>query len=54
MGLLMSLIFLTELTPNERIILTTIIILMIALGAAMWYFGRKSEIRDVGTYMQSR
>lgn len=54
MGLLMSLIFLTELTPNERVILTTIIILMIALGAAMWYFGRKSEIRDVGTYMQSR
>lgn len=53
MGLLMSLIFLTELTPNERTILTTIIILMIALGAAMWYFGRKSEIRDVSKYMQS-
>lgn len=50
MGLLLSLIFLTELTGGEELILGLIIGLMLLFGAAMWYFGKKSEIRDATQY----
>ncbi|MBI4417584.1 MAG: hypothetical protein HY563_02330 [Ignavibacteriales bacterium] len=53
MGTLMSLIFLTDLTSNEQVILGAIIVMMIVFGAAMWYFGKKSEIRDANQYIQS-
>jgi len=50
MGLLMSLIFLTDITSGEEFILGTIIFLLICFGGAMWYFGKKSEIRDASQY----
>ena len=52
MGVLMNLIFLTEVTPNEKIILAAIITVMLVFGAGMWYFGKKSEIRDASQYFQ--
>ena len=50
MGLLMSLIFLTDLTAGENQTLATIIGIMILFGAFMWYFGKKSEIRSASEY----
>lgn len=52
MGLLMSLIFLTDLPEGEAIILGVMISIMILFGAAMWYFGKKSEIRTAAQYEQ--
>lgn len=51
MGLLMSLIFLTDLPKEGYLVLGSIIALMIVIGAAMWYFGRKSEISTAEQYM---
>ncbi len=50
-GALMSLIFLTDLHEGEHLVLGGIIALMIVVGAAMWYFGRKSEIRTAEQYI---
>ncbi len=50
MGLLMSLIFLTDLPKEGYVVLGGIITLMIVIGAAMWYFGRKSEITTAEQY----
>ncbi|MEX2116194.1 MAG: hypothetical protein WEB37_04855 [Bacteroidota bacterium] len=50
MGLLLTLIFLTDLTTGEELILGMIIFLMVCFGSAMWYFGKKSEIRDATQY----
>jgi glycerol uptake facilitator-like aquaporin len=50
MGLLMSLIFFTELTGNEARILGVMIAVMIVFGILMWYFGKKSEIRSAAQY----
>ena len=50
MGLLMSLIFVTELPPGETIILGIMIAIMITFGSLMWYFGKKSEIRTAVQY----
>lgn len=51
MGLLMLLIFLTDLPGDEEPILGGIIFLMIVVGSLMWYFGKKSEIRNVQDFM---
>jgi SSS family solute:Na+ symporter len=45
MALLLALIFFTPLPEGEGEILGVMIALMIVIGAAMWYFGKKSEIR---------
>ena len=45
MGALLSLIFLTELHREEMIIVGGLVAFMILFGAAMVYFGKKSEIR---------
>jgi hypothetical protein len=50
MGLLMSLIFFTDLTGNEARILGVMIAIMIVFGILMWYFGKKSEIRSAAQY----
>ncbi len=52
MGLLMSLIFLTDLPKEGYLVLGGIITLMIVIGAAMWYFGRKSEITTAEQYKE--
>ena len=53
MGLLMSLIFLTDLGVAEATILGVIVAIMIVFGILMWYFGRKSEIRTADEYSKS-
>lgn len=50
MGLLMSLIFFTELGEGEAPILGVMIVIMITFGVFMWYFGKKSEIRSAAQY----
>jgi len=50
MGLLMSLIFITDLQGGEATILGIMITIMIVFGMAMWYFGKKSEIRSAEQY----
>ena len=52
MGLLISLIFFTELGEGEATILAVMIAIMIFFGAFMWYFGKKSEIRSAAQYEQ--
>ena len=54
MGLLMSLIFFTDLAEGEALILGTIITIMIVFGALMWYFGKKAEIRSASEYLDSK
>lgn len=51
MGFFMCLIFLNDLLFEEQLALGAIIMLMIVLGAMMWYFGKRSEIRNVEKYM---
>ncbi len=51
MGLFMSLIFLTDLPAEEQLVLGGIIVLLIVVGVLMWYFGKRSEIRNVEQYM---
>lgn len=50
MGILMSMIFATELSRGEELVLGGIMTVMILVGAAMWYFGKKSEIRTAEQY----
>ncbi len=50
MGLLMALIFLTDLDGSEQAILGVIIFIMIVFGILMAYFGKKSEIRSAAQY----
>jgi Na+/proline symporter len=45
MGLLMSLIFLTNIPHDQLTILAAMITIMISIGVMMIYFGKKSEIR---------
>jgi glucose uptake protein GlcU len=45
MGALLSLIFFTDLRAQEMAIVGVLVSFMIIFGAAMWYFGKKSEIR---------
>ncbi|MBI3004504.1 MAG: hypothetical protein HYY49_03715 [Ignavibacteriales bacterium] len=52
MGLLMSLIFFTEIPAGDDMILGIIIIIMIVFGGLMWFFGKKSEIRSAVQYEQ--
>jgi len=52
MGLLMSLIFFTDVSGGEAIILAVMITIMILFGGAMWYFGKKSEIRSAEQYAE--
>jgi SSS family transporter len=54
MGLLMCLVFFTEMTAGERISLGIIVAIMITFGVLMWYFGKKSEIRSAAEYTKSR
>lgn len=49
MGGLLSLIFFTDLREQEKVIVGLLISFMIIFGAAMWYFGKKSEIRGAQT-----
>jgi SSS family transporter len=50
MGLLMSLIFFTDITGGEAAIIVAIVAIMLVFGALMWYFGKKSEIRSAAEY----
>ncbi len=50
MGLLMSMIFFTDLSAAEIPVLATMIVIMIIFGVLMWYFGKKSEIRSAAQY----
>ena len=50
LGVLMSLVFLTETTDTEAVVLGGIIAFLIIVGLALWYFGRKSEIRNTARY----
>jgi SSS family solute:Na+ symporter len=52
MGLLMSLIFLTDIPGGGGPILGVMIAIMVLFGGAMWYFGKKSEIRSAEQYAQ--
>ena len=52
MGLLMSLIFLTDITGGEAVIMGAIVAIMIVFGALMWYFGKKSEIKSAAEYLK--
>jgi hypothetical protein len=45
MGGLLSLIFFTGLHGNDAVIVGALISFMIIFGAAMWYLGKRSEIR---------
>jgi SSS family solute:Na+ symporter len=45
MGALLSLIFLTQLHSQEKVIVAALISFMILFGAVMWYLGKRSEIR---------
>lgn len=45
MGLLMSLIFLTNIPHDQLTILAAMITIMLSIGVMMIYFGKKSEIR---------
>lgn len=53
MGAIMSLIFLTDISDQEKPILGTIIAIMVVFGALMWYFGKKSEIRSASQYTKT-
>jgi hypothetical protein len=53
MGLLMCLVFFTDMTARETISLGVIIAIMITFGVLMWYFGKKSEIRSAAEYTKS-
>ncbi|MGE5315903.1 MAG: sodium:solute symporter family transporter [Acidobacteriota bacterium] len=50
MGLLMSLIFFTDLSTGEQVIMGVMVGVMVLFGSLMWYFGKKSEIRDAEHY----
>lgn len=50
MGVLMSLVFLTDIPGDQQVVLGGIMIMMILIGGAMWYFGKKSEIRTAEQY----
>ncbi len=50
MGLLMSLIFFTDVSEAEVPVLAVMVVIMIAFGVFMWYFGKKSEIRSAAQY----
>jgi SSS family transporter len=52
MGLLMSLIFFTDVAEEELGVLGAIVGVMILFGLLMWYFGKKSEIRSAAQYTQ--
>ncbi len=52
MGLLMCLIFFTEIPGGGAAILGIIITIMIVFGGLMWFFGKKSEIRSAAQYEQ--
>jgi ABC-type uncharacterized transport system permease subunit len=45
MGGLLSLVFLTDLSGINQIVVATLIGMMEVFGILMWYFGKKSEIR---------
>lgn len=51
MGMLMGLVFLTDIPAEEQTVLGGIMILTIIIGSLMWYFGKKSEIRTAIQYM---
>jgi hypothetical protein len=51
MGLLLSMIFLTDQSAEEHRTLGTIIAIMIIFGVSMWYFGKKSEIKSAEEYL---
>jgi uncharacterized protein YacL len=50
MGLLMSLIFFTDMAAGQLPVLATMVAIMIVFGALMWYFGKRSEIRSAAEY----
>jgi hypothetical protein len=50
MGLLMSLIFFTEMATAQLPVLGTMVVIMVVFGALMWYFGKRSEIRSAAEY----
>jgi len=54
MGLLMSLIFFTDMPGQEMGVLAAIVGVMILFGVLMWYFGKKSEIRSAAQYTHKR
>ncbi|MEO8167931.1 MAG: sodium/solute symporter [bacterium] len=50
MGLLMSLIFFTDVEKDEIPVLAAMVVIMVVFGSLMWFFGKKSEIRSAEQY----
>ncbi|HLP15362.1 MAG TPA: hypothetical protein VK470_03825 [Bacteroidota bacterium] len=50
MGLLMALIFFTDLTSGEQVTMGIMVAAMVTFGGLMWFFGKKSEIREADQY----
>ena len=46
MGLLLTLVFLTDLNAREEMILGILIGLMMVFGTVMWWLGKRSEMRN--------
>jgi hypothetical protein len=54
MGLLLSLIFFTEMSASESLVLGVIIAVLMVFGVLMWYFGKKAEIKSAQEYLESK
>ncbi|MCK5572335.1 MAG: hypothetical protein KAJ12_06220, partial [Bacteroidetes bacterium] len=54
LGILMSLVFLTEMSTSETFVLGGIVVVLICVGASLWYFGRRSEIRDAARMREAQ
>jgi SSS family solute:Na+ symporter len=48
---LLCLVFLTDLGGTDLLIVAALIAMMALFGAALWYFGKKSEIRSAAEYL---
>lgn len=49
MGGLLGLVFLTDLDATGRTVVGALIGMMVVFGVLLWYFGKRSEIRQAGT-----
>jgi SSS family transporter len=54
LGMLMSLVFLTEMSTSETVVLGGIVVVLICVGASLWFFGRRSEIRDAARMREAQ
>jgi SSS family transporter len=49
MGGLLGLVFLTDLDASGRTVVAALIGMMVVFGTLLWYFGKRSEVRQAGT-----